>query len=189
MIDKKFIYDEVLPLVKTKGRMIDYYLIQSLFENKDEEIIDELTKFQNLDGGMGNALEADIRMPQSNVASTNSAVHYLDAIKNPALKDSIIQKMISYYEDSYNTERERFIMVPKEVDDYPHAIWWNYKDIEKNFPFGNPDPEVIGFLYENRKYLKKLNYNKLINKVVDYINSEEFLDGGMHTLLFHPTSQ
>lgn len=183
MIDKKYVYENVLPYVKEKGRKIDYYLIENLFVNKDKEIIEELKRFQNKDLGFGNALEADVRMPQSSVLATNNAVQMLKEVKDPSLKEDLIKDIVEYYEKSYNQEKNRFLMVGKEVDDYPHAVWWNYKDLEKNFPFGNPDPEVIGFLYKNRKYLKELNINSLINSVVVFIKSEAFLESGMHTLL------
>ncbi len=183
MIDKKFIYENVLPLIEEKSRMLEYYMIQSLFENKDKEIISELKKYQNEDLGFGNCLEPDVRMPNSSVVATDYAVHVLDYIHDESLKEDLIKDIVTFYENSYDEEKERFLMVTKEVDDYPRAIWWNFDDLEKNFPFGNPDPEVIGFLFKNRKYIKNLNYSKLINKVVDYVNSDKFLEAGMHTLM------
>lgn len=182
MISKELIYNSVLPLVKEKTRMLDYYLIQSLFENRDKEIMEELKKYQNIDGGFGHGLEPDVQMPQSNIASTDIAIFALDFVKDPTLKEEMIEQIVHYYEDSYNEEIKRFVIVPKEVDNYPHAVWWNYDQIG-SFEFGNPDPEVIGFLYKYRKYMRKLNYSKLINDVVDFVISDKFLDAGMHTLL------
>lgn len=183
MINKEFVYNNVLPIIKEKGRIIDVLLIQNLFENKELEIIEELRKYQNSDKGLGNALEPDVRMPKSSILATNMGVSILNEIKDVKLKEELCKEFVEYYEKSYNKDKERFMMVSKEVDDYPHAIWWNYKDIDKNFPFGNPDPEVIGFLYENRKYLKELNLNHLINKVISFVRSDQFFDSGMHTLM------
>lgn len=183
MINKQFVYDKVLPLIKEKGRKIDYLLIQQLFENKDKEIIEELKKYQNEDLGFGNALEPDVRMPNSSVVASDIAVSILEQVKDIKLKESLIKDLVEYYENIYSEIDGRFYMVPKEVDDYPHAIWWNHKDLDKNFPFGNPDPEVIGFLYQNRKHLKKLSINKLINMVVSFILDENFKNATMHTLL------
>jgi hypothetical protein len=183
MIDKIFVYEKILPLIEEKGRMIDVLLIQNLFENKEQEIIDELRKYQNEDLGFGNALEPDLRMPNSSVVATNIAVSILDEIKDVSLKEPILKDIVTYYESIYNEELGRFLMTTKEVDNYPHAVWWNYADLEKNFPFGNPDPEVIGFLYQNRKYVQKLSLNHLINKVITYIRSDEFIQGGMHSLM------
>jgi hypothetical protein len=183
MISKEFIYNDVLPLVKEKGRILDYYLIQSLFENKDNEIVEELNKYQNLDGGFGHGLEPDVQMPNSSILATEQAFYILRFVKDEKIKEKIIQDIVNFLEDSYDTDQDRFFMVTKEVDDFPHAVWWNFKDLEKNFPFGNPDPNVIGFLYENRKYLKTLNFSGLINHVVDFVMSDKFLESGMHVLM------
>lgn len=183
MIDKQFIYENVLPLVKEKSRLLEYYLIKSLFENVDENIIEELRKYQNKDGGFGHGLEPDVQMPNSSVLATNVAVYTLDRVKRIELKEDMIQGIVSYYESVYNKEKNRFFMVDDTVEKFPHAVWWNFKDLEKNFPYGNPDPEVIGFLFENRRFLTKLNYSKLINDVVDFVMSDTFLESSMHTLL------
>jgi hypothetical protein len=99
------------------------------------------------------------------------------------VKEDIVKDIVEYLEHVYDSDLERFVMVPKEVEKYPHAIWWMHKDILKNFPFGNPDPEVIGFLYQNKQYLKSLNINGLMNKVIDFIKSEDFKKSTMHTIL------
>jgi len=182
MINREFVYGNVLPLIREKGRMIDYYLVKSLFENVDDELIIELKKYQNKDLGFGNALEPDVRMPNSSVVATNIAISVLGQIKDLKRKDELIKEIVSFFEDVYDLEDKRFYMVSKEVDDYPRAVWWNYGDLKKNFPFGNPDPEVIGFLYHNRKHMSKLDINKLINQVVDYVLNGTFNDDGMHSL-------
>ncbi|AIO18366.1 hypothetical protein KQ51_00481 [Candidatus Izimaplasma bacterium HR1] len=183
MISKKFIYDKVLPLVKEKSRMLEYYLIMSLFENVDSKILEELKEFQNSDGGFGNGLEPDVQMPNSSILATNIAIKSLAFVKNRDLKVDMIKDIVQYIENNYDIDKERFFMVDDNVDNYPHAVWWNFIDLEKNFPFGNPDPEVIGFLYENRQFITKLNYSSLINKVVDYVMSDRFLDAKMHSLM------
>jgi hypothetical protein len=183
MINKDFVYEKVIPLIKEKGKQIDVLLIQNLFEDKQEEIVEELKKYQNDDFGFGHGLEPDIRMPNSSVAATNHGIDVLEHVKDPAIKEELVKELVAYLEAAYDESLNRFIMVTEHVEDYPHAIWWSYKDILSNFPFGNPDPEVIGFLYQNRKHLKKLNINKLINSVIDYVNSERFMSAGMHHIL------
>lgn len=183
MISKDFVYNKVLPLVLQKHRKIDYYLIQSIYENKDDEILTELLKYQNKDGGFGNSLEPDVRMEESSVLATATAIKVLDSIRDKEKSKVIREHIVSYLESVYDTKRNGFKMVSKEVDNYPRAIWWNYKDLESNFPYGNPDPEIVGFLYENREFIKTLNLLSLINKVIDFVKSDSFLSSGMHTLL------
>lgn len=182
MISKEFIYDKVLPLVEEKSRMIDYYLIKSLFENQDDNIINELKKYQNADGGFGNGLEPDVQMPNSSILATTMAVKILDFIRNPTVKEGIVKDIVAYFEENYNKKDNRFLMVDKNVNDYPHAVWWNYEETDSVKDYGNPEPEVIGFLFENRKHLTKLNFSNMINDVVEYIMSDAFLESDMHTL-------
>lgn len=183
MISKTFVYEKVIPLIEEKGKRIDVLLLQSLFEDKQEELVDELRQYQNKDFGLGHGLEPDIRMPDSSIAASNHGVVVLEQVKDLKVKEKLVEELVRYYEEAYDETLHRFVMVTKQVDDYPHAIWWNYEDILNNFPFGNPDPEVIGFLYQNRQYLQKVNINRLINSVVDYVKTETFKESGMHTIL------
>lgn len=183
MINKEFVDTKIIPIIEEKGKPIDVLLIQNIFENNEKDLIAELRTYQNEDNGLGHALEPDIRMPYSSVAATNHGLVILEQIKNKKLKEEFCSELVTYYESVYNVELERFLMVDEKVEEFPHAVWWTYKDIEKNFVFGNPDPEVIGFLYQYRKYVKKLDVNGLINKVIDFVNSKEFEKAEMHILL------
>ena len=182
MISKEFIEQQVVPKVTQRGRRIDVLLIQSLFENKDKEILEELAKYQNKDGGFGNAIEPDIRMPGSSVVGTATAIKILHEVRNKDLKLPMIKQIVMYLETQYDEKRKGFPMIGKEVNDYPRAIWWNYEDLDKNFPFGNPDPEIIGFLFKYRRYLSRLNVSLLINEVIKWVLSDAFMNSGMHAL-------
>jgi hypothetical protein len=182
MIENKHIREFILPLIKEEGRMIDFYLVKGLIENTDKEILNELQKFQNTDYGFGNALEPDIRMPNSSIACTNMAVQILQQIKDQSLTEELRQQIVTYYENVYIEELGRWRMVDELVDNYPRAIWWNYESVD-SFTYGNPNPEIIGFLYQNMKYLKKLNINKEINKVIKYIETDFEEEASMHSVL------
>ena len=73
-------------------------------------------------------------------------------------------------------------MVNWNVNNHPRAIWWNYEGVD-SFTYGNPNPEIIGFLYQNMMYLRKLNVNKEINKVIKYINTDFKDEASMHSIL------
>lgn len=182
MISNEFIRENILPDIKEKGRMIDYYLVKGLLQNTDKEIINELLKYQNEDFGFGHGLEPDLRMPNSSIACTNLAVHILEHIKDKKLIIKIKQQIVDYYENEYIEDLGRWRMVNRTVNDFPRAIWWNYETVD-SFTYGNPNPEIIGFLYENMKLLKKLNINKEINKVIKYINTDFKKEASMHSVL------
>lgn len=170
MIINKALIDSLLEEIKSKGRMLEYYLMDNLFQCRLQEIVDELKTFQNSDGGFGHGLEPDVQLPLSSVVCTDMAVSVLDEVVEDDFKEELIARIVTFYENSFIEEKEGWELVPKEVDQYPHAIWWNYESVD-TFSYGNPNPEIIGFLYKNKRYLKKLDIDDLIQKMVAYINS------------------
>lgn len=182
MISDKYISETLLPKIKKNYRLLDYLLIERIVRNNDNELVNELKKFQNADKGFGNGLEPDIQMPQSSVAATDIAINILEDIKDENVKQNLIKDIVSYFESVYNIEKECFFMVTKEVNEYPRAIWWNY-DEKETCNYGNPNPEIYGFLYQNRKYLTKLDVNHLITQMVSYIHNGFEKDADMHSIL------
>ena len=182
MISNKFIRNNILPKIKKEGRMIDYYLVKGLIENTDKEIINELIKYQNNDFGFGHGLEPDLRMPESSVACTNHAVHILDQVKDKALTKELRKQIVSYYESVYLKDLGRWRMVTELVNEYPRALWWNFETVD-GFTYGNPNPEIIGFLYQNKKYLKEIDINEQINKLIKYIETDFKEEASMHSVL------
>ncbi|XMB86510.1 hypothetical protein RJG79_01560 [Mycoplasmatota bacterium WC44] len=163
------IINQTLPFVKNKGRMLDYFLILNLFSNDDyeKEIVDELLKYQNGDGGFGNGLEPDNQMPYSSTLATNIACDIIESLTTSS-KFEIIKDIVLFFESTYKEKTKSFDFVTKDIMNYPHAVWWNIEGID-NFGYLNPNPEVIGFLYKYRECLTKFNIDELKNYMVDYI--------------------
>ena len=118
--------------IKKLFNTIFLYLFLSLFKNQDEEIINELKKYQNADGGFGHCLEPDVRMPDSSVLATTRAVIVLHEVKEKRVKIKMIEDIVHYFESQYDNDRKGFYMVSKEVNNYPRAVWWNYEDIDNS---------------------------------------------------------
>lgn len=168
-------------LVEETGRKLDYCLIKNLDSNYETQIIKELKKFQNRNGGFGNSLEPDIRLPFSNVASTDVAVTILEAINDTIIKEPVIKLIVKYYEEVFDYENYEFLMVPKEVDMYPRAVWWNFDGV-RSFTFLNPNPEICGFLNQYKEYLTKIDIVKFTNKVLKEIN-DNLATASMHSVI------
>lgn len=154
-----------------------YDLLQG---DQGTHLIDVLRHYQNKDGGFGHGLEADIQMPDSSVAATNVAMNLLDQVMDPR-KDPLISRAIGYYESVFDPDTLSFEIVPKEVDDYPHAIWWNYSDIA-SFTYGNPNPEALGTLLAYKKETT-IDIAAFKNKVISYIVEELPKTDQFHVLL------
>ncbi len=159
-----------LEFVKEYGRRIDYLLIKNLFEDCSEVLLDELLKYQNSDGGFGHGLEPDAQLPHSSVLATDVAIQILEEIELDR-KEDVIKEICAFYISKYNSELERFEFVPKEVDDFPRAVWWNYQDLASFGKF-NPTPEVFAFLLKYRGY-HEFDIERKIDKLV--LEIKEFL--------------
>jgi len=182
MILNKELVVSLMDDIRSKGRMIDYYLLKNIYDPQEKHIIEELRKFQNDDGGFGHALEADVRLPSSSVVCTDEALQILEEVKDPTLKTDMIQKIVKYYESVYKPEINGWELVPPEVDDYPRAVWWNYSSVNE-FSYGNPNPQIIGFLYQNKEYLEHLDIDRLVDFVIDYILNVFPKESRQHNIL------
>lgn len=152
-----------------------------LHDEDGASLVKVLSTYQNDDGGFGHGLEADIQMPQSNIASTNMAMNLLRFVHHPS-KFPMIQKAIRYYESVYDPVHRAFDIVPPEVDQYPHAIWWNYDSIG-SFTYGNPNPEIAGTLLQYKQYVTSMDVEQFVQAVEEYIVTDMNKELSMHSLL------
>lgn len=156
-------------------------LLELLEGGDGASLLAVLATYQNDDGGFGHGLEGDIQLPLSNVASTNLAMNLLADVSHPD-KNKMIKRIIAYYESVYDPITMAFPMVPKDVDDYPHAVWWNFDSLDA-FTYGNPNPEIAGTLMQYRHYVSALDVDAFVTKVIDYIITTMPTTVSMHSLL------
>ncbi|WP_188456350.1 hypothetical protein [Virgibacillus oceani] len=152
--------------IKTQARYIDKALFDFHFESGDpEEVAKELKKFQNNDGGFGNAIEPDFRLPNSSPMATTIGMQYAKEI-NLHTDHAIVNQAINYLLTNYDEDERRWHAVPKEVNEFAHAPWWHF-DIEKNRcgvedTWANPSAEIASYFNL---------YNSLVSKdFLDMIN-------------------
>jgi len=91
-----------------------------------DDIVAEMIKYQNADGGFGNGFECDVISPVSAAIPTAEAIfqaydYDLDT------KSEWFTKMLSYFENTVMDIPKYWEDTPKEALDYPHAPWWNYE--------------------------------------------------------------
>lgn len=132
-------------------------------------VFDELTKYQNEDGGFGNALEPDMRQPQSTSITTWFAFQYLKDI--PEAKDhEMTKRALEYFTQTLYKEKTGWPVVVPEVDQYPHAPWWNYDSAMTHFGWGNPAAEVLGLFIQYGDESHQDLIDRLTNKALIRIN-------------------
>jgi hypothetical protein len=107
-----------------------------------------LQSFQNEDGGFGHAIEPDFRYTGSSALATTVGLQHLSRLGADA-DNPLVRKAIQYLSNTFNPEITGWESIPREVDDFPRAIWWNYQEPTKDLQaWSNPNPEIIGYLNE-----------------------------------------
>lgn len=137
--------------LKRKARKLDLAWFEYWFENGSaEDVLRELAKFQNEDGGFGQGIEPDIRLKTSSPIATTIGFQYLRELHIPS-ENEMVQKGIKYFLNTYDSSQQGWHAVPKEVNDEPHVPWWHVQEVDGasvKKGWGNPDAEIIGYLLQ-----------------------------------------
>ncbi|HKU18664.1 MAG TPA: hypothetical protein VJP80_05310 [Candidatus Saccharimonadales bacterium] len=149
--------------LEANARKLDQRLYEYLFESAGvQPVFDELSKYQNSDGGFGYSLEPDMRLPDSSALATTVALQYLAKVN--ALDNEPAQKAVRYLMETYDNERQCWVNIPPKADEYPRAPWWNYADVLSWAGWGNPSAEILGYLLENKDIVNDLQFLDRISK-------------------------
>ncbi|MBQ8209197.1 MAG: hypothetical protein IJZ35_01250 [Clostridia bacterium] len=168
--------NKAIKYVLQNARHLELAVYKYYFENESSQaVIDELSKFQNDDGGFGHALEPDFFNPDSSPIATNDAIITLSRV-NALDRDSDIVKGIVRYlasHDSFDEDKKRWLFAIDSNKDYPHAIWWEKKgDGISKF---NPSVSLAAFMvcYGNRTSL----YEEIIKEGFEYLQTGREVSG------------
>jgi hypothetical protein len=89
-----------------------------------DAVLTELRKFQNPDGGFGQALEPDVRTPSSSALCTEMGLRYL-AERVARVDHPMAQAAVQYLLESFDAEAQVWRVIPEDANDHPHAPWWH----------------------------------------------------------------
>jgi len=108
------------------ARLIDRHRYAHLFEGATEEpALTALRPYQNQDGGFGNALEPDLRGPESQPVPTWTALVVLGELD--ALGDPMVERALNYLQGITTAEGGVPFVLPSSRA-HPHAPWWETGD-------------------------------------------------------------
>lgn len=153
------------------ARSIDLAKWNYLFYGGEKEVIlDELLKYQNEDGGFGNGLEADILLPLSAAIPSAEAIFTVYDFSLDC-SGKWFEKLLKYFENTIQDTPSFWQKVPKDIEEYPRAPWWNYKPDIKFSP--NPCGIIASalILYGNEEQ-KEIGYT-VATKCFEFLLSEE----------------
>ena len=112
----------------SQARLLEKALFLFEFEGGTvDEVLTELEKFQNPDGGFGTALEPDVRTPTSSALCTELGLRYL-AERNVPVEHPMVRDAIKYLLETFETNTQVWRVIPMDANDYPHAPWWHDED-------------------------------------------------------------
>lgn len=158
------------------ARPLELVIYKYFFEGESNQaVIDELSKFQNADGGFGHALEPDFFNHNSSPIATNDAIITLFCVNALDRNFNIVKGIVKYLEshDSFNEDKKRWLFAIDSNKDYPHAIWWEKKgDGISKF---NPSISLAAFMvcYGNRNSL----YEEIIKEGFEYLQTGGDISG------------
>jgi len=90
---------------------------------KRDDVIAELAKFQNDDGGFASCLESDTRWCGSSPLGAMKALRILTAVDAPP-SDPHVKAAIKYLLATFDNTHGMWHALPKEANSAPHASWW-----------------------------------------------------------------
>lgn len=146
-------YEKAKSFIYRNARPVDLARWQYHFEQGSvENVIKALSAFQNEDGGFGHGLEADSFNPNSTPIQTWNAVTILNEIGFTQEEHPMIQGILNYLDSGadFDEKHQQWNYCVPTNNEYPHAIWWEYKEGEVEYKY-NPTAALAGFILQYAK--------------------------------------
>ncbi|MFW9805698.1 MAG: hypothetical protein ACFFFK_03090 [Candidatus Thorarchaeota archaeon] len=164
--------------IHSNARKLDIELFEYHFKEKSkDDVLGELKKYQNSDGGFGNAIESDFRLTASSAMATSVGLQY--AVKvNAEANDEIVQRAIDYLVDTFDMEHSYWPRTPIEVNDVPHAPWWHVDEIKLPTEeyWANPSAELLGYLYRFQNNVPKDLFTQINKRALDNLSNLDIIE-------------
>jgi len=174
----KPIWEKIRSQLEQKARPLELALFNYFFESGSENgVFSTIEAYQNFDGGFGHGIEPDFYLPESSPMATSMALRILSKLPKSGKRDTMVKKTITYLKTSFSVERMGWYAVPEQVNDFPHAPWWEYdknegKTVIDN-SWGNPNAEILGYLCYYRDLLNNWDIVPLIEHAIHYFQKKQ----------------
>lgn len=167
-------FEHARAFLMENGRLLERALFNYHFQSgKRGGVLTALSAYQNSDGGFGNALEPDIRLPASSPLVTTIALQILRDV-GATKTTRLVKQAIAYLLETYNPDGEAWLSVPPEVNDYPHAFWWTWPTIAGRHPdlpfYANPHAEIVAHFWHYKELVPQQLLDELTAVSITYLN-------------------
>ena len=165
--------------VQANARPVDRAMFEYHFEEGSANAaLEELMKYQNDDGGFGNAIEPDFRLKASSPMATSVGLQYCTELGIDS-GHPIIEAAIKYLVSTFDTGRDYWPSTFLDVNDEPHAPWWHVDEMsspdERGWP--NPSAEILGYFHRHSVHVPKDLMKQIDKRALANLNSSETIDG------------
>lgn len=173
----QLLFSQINNYMNTEARLLEKALFNYYFNNNgSNDVLDALEAFQNQDGGFGQGIEPDFKLPQSSPMATTIGLKYLSRLDENDRAQRMIARAVTYLESTFDSIRNGWYCVPSIVNEYPHAPWWEFSSETKMVPidysWGNPTAELLGYLFKYRKYINNLDIDSLVSNAINKLNDK-----------------
>jgi len=178
-------FSQAREFVMKHARTLDQKVFRYHFESGTKnEVIEALTKYQNWDGGFGNAIEPDFRLAASSPMATSVGLQYCEEIRIDP-NHVVVQAAIRYLVSTYQTRGGYWPFTFLDVNEAPHAPWWHADEIvsplEAKWP--NPNAELVGYLNKYSVCVPKVFVSRVNRRALLNLESSEYTEGLIYDII------
>ena len=121
-------FAKAVAFIDATGRPLERALAHYyLAHGSRDDVMAELTKFQNPDGGFATILESDARWHGSSPMATRLALGIMHDVDAP-VTDPRVRRTVAYLVARIDTAKGYWHALPEEVNSAPHAPWWHFHE-------------------------------------------------------------
>ena len=166
----------------TQARPLERALFEHRFEGATVDgALAELARFQNEDGGFGQALESDLRTPSSSALATGIGLRMLKELRCPA-DHPMVDKAVAYLIATFDKEIQVWRVAPSDTNLYPHAPWWHDENGSLARLFDGfriiPRALIVGLLHHYSSLVPARWLDEVTEETVRCIETVEVLGEG-----------
>jgi hypothetical protein len=165
-------FSKAKDFINHTGRPLERARLRLHFEHGDAaDVIAELAKFQNPDGGFATLLESDSRWTGSSPNGTRVALKILTEVKASA-QDPSVQAAVKYLLANFDEHTGTWRALPREANAAPHAPWWHVHEDTGKCDVDSPvfpTAALAGYLQAYNMLLPKDFLNRITDSSLKYL--------------------